>query len=175
MTPEKAKTDVINRSSNSMNEKESPSVKSIRSPSFGSNMFVTPKKTEDFAGNNKEIKDLEEKNDGLLGNFNRNSEKIERNANLSGNLNENRDSFGGGEKGEIRVSFGEKSSFEKKDDISDKYLASQLNLQKNMEKYEEVINMNIELKKEKDEVFFIYKSFLFIKINIGGLCFKKSH
>ena len=49
---------------------------------------------------------------------------------------------------ENRISFGEK-----KQDFEEKYMNSQLILQKNMEKYEEVIQLNEELKKEKDQVF----------------------
>ena len=55
---------------------------------------------------------------------------------------------------ENRVSFGEK-----KPDYEEKYMASQLTLQRNMEKYEEVIQLNEDLKKEKDQVFAINYEF----------------
>ena len=135
---QKSKSENINRSS--YHEKQSPSIKSIRSPSFGSSNFVTPKKNEENIKENSNNQiNLTVKSIDLTGNLQQDSvEKDDL---------ELRESFG---KKEIRVSFG--GEIAKKDVYADKYMESQLNLQKNMEKYEEVINLNLELKKEKDEV-----------------------
>lgn len=78
------------------------------------------------------------------------------------------------EKEEDKIPERESSSYKEKEesqrevvknDIAEKYLESQLNLQKNMEKYEEVINLNLELKKEKDEVR-INPLYIFMKLNV---------
>lgn len=97
-------------------EKESPTIKSIRSPSFGSNLSFTPKKFENMTENNTE-------------------ERVEI---FNVESQENRGSFG--------------KTVNRKEDIEEKYFESQLTIQRNMEKYDEVIQMNIDLKKEKDEV-----------------------
>lgn len=65
---------------------------------------------------------------------------------------ENRLSFG--EKHEAVMSFGGSQKSEKDVVYVEKVMENQVNLQKNMEKYEEILNMNHELKKEKEEVIF---------------------
>lgn len=65
---------------------------------------------------------------------------------------ENRLSFG--EKHEVVMSFGGSQKSEKDVVYVEKVMENQVNLQKNMEKYEEILNMNHELKKEKEEVIF---------------------
>jgi len=138
-------------------EKESPSIKSIRSPSFGSNLSLTPQKFESY----------EDKNPMKTQETQENQENIEENKKKQENIEENKEI-----NKEIRLSFGgndnkkpnnppilEEKSIENElkpvDPIlEEKYMESQLNLQKNMEKYEEMIQMNMDLKKEKAEVFF---------------------
>lgn len=139
-TAEKLKNDVFNRLSASSFEKQSSIIKKKRNPSFGSNILISPNKINE--------------NESLIINENNNF--------ISENHENNRISFG--EKSEIIMSFGGgefqkdmiKDTPVKNEDYSDKLLESQINLQKNIEKYEEVLNLNTELKKEKEEVFFFF-------------------
>lgn len=132
---------MFNRLSASSFEKQTSSIiKKKRNPSFGSNNFVSPHK---FSENESVIINENNENSSYL---------------LQNNEN-NRISFG--EKSDIMMSFGGgelkkeyiKDTPTKNENYSDKLLESQLNLQKNIEKYEEVLNINSELKKEKEEVF----------------------